>query len=261
MAGECCKVVGNVNLCAGNVDLGCVLSINVSSRLEILKKCGNSILIGSVLGTVSITAYATSSIYTGCPSKANVSIQWLKRLDCDADRTYFIAAGEGPAAIAGNIRGNTTLYYVDGLGNEIDIAVLNASTGKQYGTISASSSSGPAAIYMHTTQVDGYGLTYVGGPIAFDTSLEADPTNPESSRSVFVEGRNVPVYSTLLPPIGVRNGSVCEPLCGDSVLYLQSFSLDMNPGEIPIATYSYNFVIDDIDTEIPLNVSNSYRPY
>jgi len=37
--------------------------------------------------------------------------------------------------------------------------------------------------------------------------------------------------------------------------------LDMNPGEVPIATYSYNFVIDDIDTEIPLNVSNSYRPY
>jgi hypothetical protein len=261
MAGECCKVVGNLNLCAGNVDLGCVLSVNISSRLEILKKCGNDLLVGSILGTVSITAYATSSIYTGCPSKANVSIQWLKRLDCDRDNTYFIAAGEGPSAIAGNIRNGTTLYYVDGTGKEIDVAVLNTSLGREYGTISASSSSGPAAIYMHTTQVDGYGLTYVGGPIAFDTSIEADPTNPETNRTANVEGRNVTVYSTILPSLGVRNGSNCEPLCGDSVLYLQSFSLDMNPGEIPIASYSYNFVIDDIDTTIPLNVSNSYRPY
>jgi hypothetical protein len=212
---------------------------------------------------VSITAYATSTIYTGCPSKATVSIQWLKRLDCDANNTYFIAAGEGPASIAGNIKNNTTLYYVDGNNTEIDIAVLNASTGKSYGTISASSSSGPAAIYMHTTQVDGYGLTYVGGPIAFDTSLASDPANPETNKTVEVEGRTVTVYSVILPPIGVRNTNtnVCEPLCGESVLYLQSFSLDMNPGEIPIASYSYNFVIDDIDTEIPLNVPNSYRPY
>jgi hypothetical protein len=238
MATDCCKVVGNLNLCSGGVDLGCVLSINASSRLEIIKKCGNKLLVGSIVGTLSITSYATDTIYTGCPSRANVSIQWLKRLDCDRDKTYFIAAGEGPSSIAGNIKGKTTLYYLVN-NKQVDIAVLNSSIGREYSTISASSSGGPAAIYMHTNQVDGYGLTYAGGPIKFDTSIVPKFNDLGPNNNGF--------YSTVLPPFGVRNSNGgCDPLCGNSLLYLQSFSLEMNPGEIPIASYSFNFVIDDI---------------
>lgn len=258
MATTCCKLVGNLNLCTEGVDLGCVLSISVSSRLEILKSCGEKILVGSILGTVSITAYATNTIYTGCPSKASVSVQWLKRLDCDKNKTYFISSSEGASSISGNIRDLTTLYYNDINGNSIDIAVLNSSIGKEYGTINASSSSGPLAVYMHTTQVDGYGLTYVGGPIAFDTSLPYDISKPSKHKDITVNGEVVPLYSIVLPPLGVRNpdNNNCDLLCGDSVLYLQSFSLDMNPGEIPIASYSYNFVIDDINASLPINNSS-----
>lgn len=260
MASDCCKVVGNLNLCAGDVDLGCVLSVNVSSRPDMLRMCGPDLLVGAVVGSVSISAYATEAIYTGCPGRASVSINWLKRSDCDTDSTYFIAAGEGPSFIAGDIRGGTTLYYVDGSGREIDIAVLNTSFGRPYGTINASSSSGPGTVYMHTTQIDGYGLTYVGDPIAFDTSLSADIKNPSFNKTITVNGRQVRVYSIILPPLGVRNNNgTCEPLCGNSILYLQNFSLDMNPGEIPIANYSYAFVIDDINAAIPLNVPNRTR--
>lgn len=200
MADDCCRLVGNLNL---NID-GCIISVNVSTKPEIIKECGGNILIGPTIGTVSITGYAVTStqndsgIHTGCIGKAGVTIPWVRRYDCDLNVVYFIPSGEGASFVSGPVE---------------EFAQLNTSTGRAYSTMSANAGSGPATIYMETQQEDGYGLTYRGGPIAFNTTDTLEYAN-------FVE-------------------------TGGPILYLQSFSLDMNPGEIPVASYSFTFSITD----------------
>jgi len=200
MAENCCKIVGNLTI--DGID-GCITSVNVSSRSEILRECGGEILIGPTTGTVSITGYAVTStendsgIHTGCPGRAGVSIPWVRRYDCDQDILYLIAGGQGSSFIAGDIENSAT---------------LNIATGRSFPSISASSTSGPATVYMETFQEEGYGLNYTGGPIAFDTREE----------------------------LIINNFGV-----GEGPLYLQNFSVEFNPGEIPTASYSFLFVIND----------------
>jgi hypothetical protein len=74
-------------------------------------------------------------------------------------------------------------------------------------SISASSQGGPTSIYMLTTQTNGYGLEYSGSPISFSTS-------------------------DLALPIGLGSS-----LGGPH--YLQSFNLDAQPGQLPIASYTF----------------------
>ena len=200
MAENCCKLVGNLTI-AGIA--GCITSVNVSSRSEILRECGGEILIGPTTGTVSITGYAVEStqndsgVHTGCPGRAGVSIPWVRRYDCDNDVLYLIPGGKGSSFIAGDVE---------------DTASLVVGTGRSFPSISASSTSGPASIYMETSQEEGYGLDYRGGPIAFNTGDEL-----------------------IIDNFGV----------GEGPLYLQNFSVEFNPGEIPTATYSFLFVITD----------------
>ncbi len=200
MADDCCKLVGNLGI--DDLD-GCITSINASSRSDILAKCGETLLLGPTTGTVSITGYAVgvtvgdSGIHTGCPGRAGVSIPWVRKYDCDNDIIYLISAGEGSSYIAGDVEG---------------LATLNIATGRSFPTINASSTSGPATVYMETSQEEGYGLTYTGGPIAFDTRDEL-----------------------IIDNFGVGEGS----------LYLQNFSVEFNPGEIPTASYSFIFLVTD----------------
>lgn len=72
-------------------------------------------------------------------------------------------------------------------------------------SFSANASSGPTSVYMEATQTNGYGLRYSGGPISFSTS-------------------------ELINPVDL--GSL-----GDH--YLQSFSFDAQPGQLPIASYTF----------------------
>lgn len=71
-------------------------------------------------------------------------------------------------------------------------------------SINANSSSGPAAIYEKSFTKTGYGLKYTGNPISFITSKEG----------TFI--------------------SLSNDLNG----YLQNFSFEVRPGELPIASYS-----------------------
>jgi hypothetical protein len=200
MAENCCKLVGNLTI--DGID-GCITSVNVSSRSEILRECGGELLIGPTTGTVSITGYAVEStqndsgIHTGCPGRAGVSIPWVRRYDCEDDVLYLIAGGQGSSFIAGDIEGSASLVIP---------------SGRSFPSISASSTSGPSTVYMETSQEEGYGLDYKGGPIAFDTRDEL-----------------------IIANFGV----------GEGPLYLQNFSVEFNPGEIPSATYSFLFVIND----------------
>lgn len=93
---------------------------------------------------------------------------------------------------------------VEGLAT-ITTAVTCAPTSISF---SASSSSGPTSIYMDTSQQNGYGLTYIGDPISFVTSEKSTTKDLD---------------------IGSINGT----------FYLQSFGLDMQPGQLPVANYTF----------------------
>lgn len=192
---DCCHLVGNLQLSGFN---GCVTSINVSANTEINLAC-NVPKTGPTIGNVSLTGYASTTPYVGCPSNAGVSINWIRRYDCENDIVYFIHAGEGSSFISGPLTG---IGYVS----------MNQSTGRSYPIISANSNSGPTGIYLETSREDGYGMTYSGDLLTFDTAS-----------------------SLVFSNFGVGSGD----------LYLQNFSLQASPGNFPTVSYSFLFTISE----------------
>lgn len=188
MADECCKLVGDLNL---GFD-GCIISINTNCSVEAINACGDSNpLAGPSTGSLSITGYAETQIWVGCPSKAGVSIPYIRKYDCENDVVYFIPSGQGQSFTSGDANRLASVKFP-----------LSSCT-----ALSASSTSGPSSIYMESTQTNGYGLSYTGGPISVETSKDMKPFSLPS----LVEGE----------------------------LYLQSFNLDAQPGQLPTASYSF----------------------
>ena len=186
MAG-CCQLVGDLRL---GID-GCIISINTSCSTEGVIACGDDEpLEGPTTGTINITAFADTSPWIGCPAKAGINIPYIRKYDCENDVLYFIPSGQGQSFTSGPAQSFASVKFV--------LASCVA--------LSASSASGPASIYMETTQINGYGLSYTGGPISLETTSSMDPSD-----------------------IGV----------GPSEMYLQSFNFDAQPGQLPTVSYSY----------------------
>jgi len=188
MAG-CCQLVGD--LYVGDY----IISVQVKSNTEI-NKSGTSIILGPTLGSVSISAYATKSIHTGCPGRAGVSLNWLRKYDCDKDELHFIFLGSGKSFISGDVEDLVS----------VSNGVVN------YPILNASATSGPTGFYEHTTQTDGFGLSYKGKPYSFNTGSEGEVSIP-------------------LDGIGPGTG------------YLQSFALQCVPGQVPTVNYNIVFTM------------------
>lgn len=189
---DCCQLAGNLSIGG----LGCYISVNTSCSTEITNACGDDTpLCGSTTQTITLAGYASSTVHIGCPGRAGVSIPWIRKYDCDNNKVHFLFAGEGQSYVAGDID---------------DLASLNnaVSCAPSSVSFSASSSSGPTSIYMETSQTNGYGLDYNGGPISFTT---------------FKEGTTVSLN------VGNIYGT----------FYLQTFSLDVQPGQLPVANYTF----------------------
>ena len=191
MAESCCKLVGGLNVEAGE---GCIISISMNSSTE-SSKIGDNIIVGPTIGTVSISGYASTEFHTGCPGRAGVSIPWIRKFDCDENEVYFIYAGAGKSFVYGDVGG---------------LASLVASVGREYRMLNANISSGPATIYSDDVQEDGYGLRYIGGPISFTADDDSIP---------------------ILENFGYGIGD----------MHMQNFSLELSPGNLPIASYSFVF--------------------
>lgn len=190
MTGSCCNLVGNLSL-----DLTGVISVSVNSNTD-SSKIGDNIVIGPTIGTISMSGYATNTVYYGCGGKVGVSLQWIRKYDCDNNKVYLIFAGAGRSFTFGDIGG---------------LASLTNTFGRSYDVINANASAGPTSLYVKDSQIDGYGLRYFGNPISFGTTDDG----------------------CLVSNFGV----------GEGPLYLQNFNLDLNTGTIPIATYSFLFVV------------------
>lgn len=150
---DCCQLVGNLQLSGFN---GCVTSINVSANTEMNAQCDEP-KVGPTIGNISLTGYASTSTYVGCPSRAGVSINWIRKYDCINDIVYFIHQGEGSSFMSGPLTGITYIR-------------MSQTTGRTYPVISANSSSGPTGLYFETDREDGYGMVYSGDLLNFDTS-------------------------------------------------------------------------------------------
>jgi len=193
MALKCCNLVADFD-----INDRCIISISVNSSTETQNICEDEILVGPTICTVSVTGYASNSIHVGCPARANVSVPWMRRQDCEG-KVYFIFSGEGNSSIVGDVKG---------------MASIHRKSGREYTVVSASSSSGPATIYTKDTQVDGFGLTYSGDPYSFSTTEE-----------------------------GVKFNRIID--IGPATWSLQSFNLNMQPGQLPTASYSFVFQIEE----------------
>ena len=150
---ECCKLVGNFP-----IDVDGIISISTRVQTEV-SKTGNSVLVGATTGTITISAYASRQVHTGCLGRANVTIPWIRKYDCDVDEVIYIFSGQGQSHYAGE---SDNMHDLIELLNEI----------VEYRTVNASASSGPSTLYEDDMQHDGYGIIYKGHPWQFNTSLE-----------------------------------------------------------------------------------------
>jgi len=188
MADNCCLLVGDLDLGIA----GCFISVNTSCTTEVGAVCGEDPQEGPTVGVVNLSAYASTEVWVGCPSRAGVSIPFIRKYDCDIDKLYFIFSGQGQSFFTG----------------EADQFVsLNTTLPTTCEALNANSSSGPATLYTRSTQQNGYGMTYNGGPISFVTN--ADSTE-------------------------ITLGGIFDY----STYYLQSFNLELTPGQLPVVSYS-----------------------
>lgn len=111
---------------------------------------------------------------------------------------------------------DTTLFIYLGPGRSFmqDSASEYVSLGKESTsktvTMSASSQSGPSTLFSINEQTEGLGMTYSRGPIVFSTDSES---------------------GCIMANMGVGTGSY----------YLQTFNIELVPGSIPIASYTFAY--------------------
>jgi len=110
------------------------------------------------------------------------------------------------------------LYFIYGgegrsymSGNADTYVELNRTFGQKTRIITASSQSGPATLFSDIEQIEGIGMDYSGGPISFNTDSESGVT---------------------MSNMGI----------GISDYYLQTFNIELVPGSIPVASYTFAYV-------------------
>jgi len=197
MAHPCCNLVGNFPI----GELEGIISVSSKGSTE-MSKIGDVIIKGPSTGTLSISAYASKEVHSGCAGRAGLSLNWIKKYDCEEDKVYFIFAGEGRSYKVGDVGSLVLLNYP---GDAVS-----------YEVISASASSGPATVYQKENQIDSYGLQYLGGPWAFNTASG---------------------------DVVISLGSLSA---GYGRIYLQSFSINLTPNQIPVVNYDFVYAVDRV---------------
>jgi len=142
--------------CIGGLAIGIdgIISVSTSCSVETAAVCGGDPLEGPATHSVSISGYATTTLWTGGHARAGVSISFIRKYDCDSNTAYLIFAGAGQSYVSGPIGSLASLTKA-----------FSTST-----YLSANSSSGPTGIYTSGSQTAGYGLNYSGRPFSFNTS-------------------------------------------------------------------------------------------
>ena len=254
---SCCRIVGNLRLqifdysdskIYDSGEGGCINSISVASNTEVTY-CESEPIAGATTGTVSISALAYDKVYVGCSKQISLNIPWGRKWDCASDVTRIIypqlykctfqMTGDDVETVTTDLTDLTidADFYSDGSETNTDVAVLNNFLVQPYSSISASSQSGPMSLYNCTFRVDGWGMEYLLDPIKFDTS---DEPTLKLRRIVISDSSGELDGCKLTGNAGIAYDG--NSTLDYNFLYLQSFSLNFVPGEIPTANYSYLFV-------------------
>ena len=193
---DCCHLVGNFFSESSFNFPGCIISANNTVNTEINDYgCSGSLVQGPRIGTLNLSGYSGTEVYKGCPARAGVQVLWMRKFRCDINETHFIFLGPGRSFMQEPAAG-----YVS-LSKEVDGPTE---------TIVASAQSGPATLFTIANQIEGLGMSYTKGPIAFSTDSESGVT---------------------LSNMGVGKGSY----------YLQNFNIELVPGAIPVASYTFAY--------------------
>lgn len=206
MVENCCKLVNTIN-----TQLNGIISISSRGKTEVrIFRSGTEATAVTLpsIGTVSISAYASNEIHTGCPGRAGVSINWIRK--CGDDKYTFMYSGAGNSFKYGGVPSELITFptlSIQGLSNPV--ATIK--------TMNASASSGPTSLYEDYTQEDGYGLIYKGGPFAADID-----TTDESTTTI-----NLSDFGGF----------------GDCIL--QSLNLQCTPGQLPVVNMEFVYNIEN----------------
>ena len=197
----CCNLVGNFPIHVPG--LISITSQGTSEVTLITSGSKNAAIVAPSTGTISLSAYADTARYYGCPGRAGVSIPWVIRNNCN--EFFYLYGGAGKSYISGEVGAYASFPKITGVTNPLN----------SYAVLNASASSGPTSLYENSIQQDGYGLIYKGQPWNIDTTTEA--------------GCKVNLTS-----LGIGTYGECR---------LQSLNIQCNPGQIPVVNLSYIYSI------------------
>lgn len=187
-----CLISGNFPVETLNISsTACIISINNNINTELENYFCPTPLGGATIGTINIAAYTSVPVLSTKVQRASVTIPWLRKYDCENDKVYFIFVGQGRS------------FNIDA-----DDVTINIASDYTTQLLSASSQSGPTTLYSDLKQEEGFGMSYTGGPISFDTTTEASCRHPN---------------------MGFGKGDFC----------LSSFYLEAQIGSLPIVTYTF----------------------
>lgn len=184
---------------------------NLVSQLNIEFGCVISVSMNSSIEMFDMCATIKTGITTG-----SISITAYA-----SESTYVGCPGQAGVSIPWIRRTDCNqLYFISNgegpsylVGGATSSSLVSLNTHvRSYTVLEASSSSGPTSLYTEDTRVDGYGLDYSGNPLSFDTLGDS--------------------------------GNIFENFgLGEGNMYLQNFSLNLTPGAVPTANYSFAYYI------------------
>jgi len=178
-----------------------IISANLRTNREVSVSDVGIVLIGPTTGDLAITAYAPLTVSLDCPGRAGVSYNWDRRIEC---------LENGEIVVHFVPRGGGRSYRE----GDVDNTITMTQAGETYKTFSASAASGPTTPYLYLDHRDGYDFRYTGVPITI---------SPDDGNSV----KSVTIFNGILP--------------AGSELYLQSFSWEYSPPNVPTVSYSFLF--------------------
>jgi hypothetical protein len=160
----------------------------------------------------------TAFSYQGCSNSGGVRIGTINISGYADTQPFSGCPGRAGAAVSWlrkfDCENNEVHFIYTGQGRSFSsggansFVSLDTTFGDSSSIMSASAQSGPMSLYQSYTQIEGMGLSYSGPPISFNTS----------SKSGCVVGN-----------MGIGTGEY----------YLQNFNLEVVPGSIPVASYTF----------------------
>jgi len=178
-----------------------IISATLRSNVDITITEGGMVLYGPATGDLSITAYAPLA-------EGQLDCPAKAGMSCTWDRRTSCET-EG-SIVTYLIPKGPVRSYTEGVVTS-DISVNSVVS---YETFSASASNGPTTIYLMNLHSDGWGFAYTGSPIHISEEDTKDY-------------KEIDIFNEILPD--------------GSKLYLQSFSWEYTPPNIPQVNYSFLF--------------------